>query len=336
MFRPLRTATTLALFGALLATSGCSSLAEDRADAAVPGISATPSSPSEGEGAADGFTAEAPSDPDTVEEAPGKASVAIDSAPLPDTALAVLATLPVKGRAPKTGYDREVQFGDGWLDVDRNGCDTRNDVLARDLTGISRSGPCKVLTGSLVSPYTGAAIDFVRGPGTSSEVQIDHVVALADAWQKGAQQLTQAQRVSFANDPLNLLAVDGRSNAQKGAGDAATWLPAQKSFRCEYVARQVSVKANYGLWVTQAEHDAIAAILSGCSGQPAIRSSFAPVVVVPVAPPTPTPEVAPAPAPAPYYKNCTAAREAGAAPVTAGQPGYGRHLDRDGDGVGCE
>ena len=170
---------------------------------------------------------------------------------------------------PKTGYDRDGDFGNAWKDVDRNGCDTRNDVLARDLTEIAKSGPCKVMTGMLVSPYTGATIDFVRGQDTSALVQIDHLVALSNAWQTGAQQLTQAQREALANDPLNLLAVDGRSNMQKGDGDAATWLPAQKSIRCSYVARQVSVKSVYGLWVTQAEHDAIERILDTCPGQAA-------------------------------------------------------------------
>ena len=176
------------------------------------------------------------------------------------TALAVLATLKVKGRAPKTGYDRD-EFGQRWLDIDRNGCDTRNDILARDLSDVELSGRCTVMTGTLADPFTGESIAFERGQDTSALVQIDHVVALSDAWQKGAQQLTADQRSTFANDPLNLLAVAGHANAQKGDGDAATWLPKNKAFRCEYVARQVSVKATYGLWVTQAEHDAIAGAL---------------------------------------------------------------------------
>ncbi|KQP70598.1 hypothetical protein ASF40_12660 [Microbacterium sp. Leaf288] len=272
------------------------------------------------------------------------------------TALAVLATLEVKGRAPKTGYDRD-QFGQRWLDVDRNGCDTRNDILARDLTDETLSGPCKVLTGVLVDPYTATTINFVRGQGTSELVQIDHVVALSDAWQKGAQQLTANQRASFANDPLNLLAVDGSANAQKGDGDAATWLPKNKAYRCAYVARQVSVKATYGLWVTQAEHDAIANILSACPDEKAVTSTYAtvPVETAPEPAPAPATPVNPAPAPAPaqpapapaqpapapapvevYYKNCDAARAAGAAPIQQGQPGYGKHLDRDGDGIGCD
>lgn len=194
------------------------------------------------------------------------------------TAAELLATLPVKGRAPKTGYDREESFGSAWRDVDRNGCDTRNDILARDLTSIDRPSGCRVLSGMLADPYTGTSIDFVRGQGTSQAVQIDHVVALMNAWETGAQQLTAEERLAFANDPLNLLAVDGPSNSRKGAGDAATWLPPAKGFRCEYVARQVAVKSEYGLWVTAPERDAIARVLDGCPGQPAF--SF-PAAVLP-------------------------------------------------------
>lgn len=186
--------------------------------------------------------------------------------------LAQLGTLAVKGRAPKTGYDRDL-FGPAWTDdVDvaggHNGCDTRNDILRRDLKDITfKAGTrdCVVLTGTLLDPYTGKIIAFQRGAGTSTAVQIEHVVALLDAWQKGAQQLSVEQRRNLANDPIELLAVDGPTNAAKGAGDAATWLPPNKRFRCRYVALQVAVKVRYRLWVTQAEHDAIARILDGCS-----------------------------------------------------------------------
>jgi Protein of unknown function (DUF1524) len=185
-------------------------------------------------------------------------------------AASALATLPVKGRAPKTGYDRD-QFGSAWADVDRNGCDTRNDILKRDLEGETfkpGTRDCVVLTGTLNDPYTGKTIAFKRGQGTSEAVQIDHVIALSDAWQKGAQQLSPEARRNLGNDPLNLMAVDGRTNQGKGDGDAATWLPPSRSFRCTYVARQVAVKAKYRLWVTQAEHDAMQGILAGCQGQP--------------------------------------------------------------------
>ncbi len=184
-------------------------------------------------------------------------------------ATSVLETLPVKGRAPKTGYSRD-QFGAAWADVDHNGCDTRNDILARDLVHTAvKPGTrgCVIASGVLDDPYTGRVIDFRRGERTSAAVQIDHVVALSDAWQTGAQRLSASQREQLANDPLNLLAVDGPSNQQKSDADAATWLPANKAFRCQYVARQVAVKTRYALWVTRGEHDAIARVLAGCRDQ---------------------------------------------------------------------
>jgi hypothetical protein len=183
------------------------------------------------------------------------------------TAMKLLSSVAVKGKAPLTGYSRVGDFGRAWLDVDHNGCDTRDDILARDLQNTVRSGQCKILTGVLNEPYTGKIIDFLRGVKTSALVQIDHLVPLANAWQTGAQQLTQLQRQQLANDPLNLLAVDGSSNEQKSDGDAATWLPAQKSFRCSYVARQISVKTKYHLWVTSAERDAMVRVLTTCPGQ---------------------------------------------------------------------
>ncbi|MET1033773.1 MAG: HNH endonuclease family protein [Arthrobacter sp.] len=180
------------------------------------------------------------------------------------TVLAQLEGIEVKGRAPKTGYDRDL-FGSGWKDPDRNGCDARNDILRRDLrdtTAKPGTHGCVIATGVLRDPFTGRTIGFVRGQGTSTQVQIDHLVALSDAWQKGAQRMTAEERLVFANDPLNLLAVDGPTNASKGDGDAATWLPPNKGFRCDYVARQTAVKAKHGLWMTRTEHDAIQRVLA--------------------------------------------------------------------------
>ena len=185
------------------------------------------------------------------------------------TALKAVDTLAVKGRAPKTGYARS-EFGRAWLDVDHNGCDTRNDILRRDMVGITfkaGSATCLVSFGKLIDPYSGATMNFVRGVKTSALVQIDHVVALSNAWQTGAFKLSLQTRIAFANDPLNLLAVNGSLNEQKGDGDAATWLPPLKSYRCSYVARQVAVKKKYGLWVTPAEKEAIVRILSACPKQ---------------------------------------------------------------------
>jgi hypothetical protein len=177
--------------------------------------------------------------------------------------------LVVKGRAPKTGYAR-IEFGPAWADVDKNGCDTRNDILRRDLTQVvfkPGTKDCVVLSGVLIDKYSGETINFVRGNSTSSLVQIDHVVALSDAWQKGAFLLTLQERTAFANDPLNLLAVKGSLNSQKGDGDAATWLPPQKSYRCEYISRQIAVKKKYHLWVTAAERSAFVRVLQTCPNQ---------------------------------------------------------------------
>lgn len=180
-----------------------------------------------------------------------------------EEALTMLEKIPVKGRAPKTGYSRN-QFGPQWSDVDRNGCDTRNDILKRDLINKvfrEKTRDCVVESGVLQDPYSGQKIDFQRGEKTSALVQIDHVVALSNAWQTGIFLATTKVRTAFANDPLNLMAVKGSLNSQKGDGDAATWLPPQKSFRCEYIVRQIQVKAKYGLWVTKPEKEAMVRIL---------------------------------------------------------------------------
>lgn len=176
-----------------------------------------------------------------------------------------LAALPTKGRAPKTGYKRS-QFGDGWAKA--GGCDTRNVILRRDLANtVLGDDNCKVQAGALSDPYTGQRIAFKRGANSSGAVQIDHVVALSNAWQTGAQQLSSEQRISLANDPLELLAVDGPANQQKGDGDAATWLPSNKPFRCQYIARQIAVKKKYSLWVTPPERTAMERILASCPEQ---------------------------------------------------------------------
>lgn len=181
----------------------------------------------------------------------------------------VLEKLAIKGRAPKTGYSRE-EFYTGWPNID--GCSLRQRILKRELgdTTILAEDKCTVLSGEFDEPYTGSHLVFYEKTDLSKGLQIDHVVALSDAWQKGAQYLSQDIRYQIATDPLNLLAVDSSANQGKSDGDAATWLPPNKAFRCQYVARQVSVKYKYELWVTQAEHDAIARILETCPNEPAV------------------------------------------------------------------
>lgn len=190
---------------------------------------------------------------------------ASDTAENTPLASEVLAKLEVKGRAPKTGYKR-TEFYNGWPDID--GCNLRQRILKRDFgeTAVTDE-KCNVVAGKFYEPYTGEVMEFHTRKEISKGVQIDHVVALSDAWQKGAQYKTSEVRYQIATDPLNLIAVQAAANQQKSDGDAATWLPRNKSFRCQYVARQISVKYKYSLWVTEAEKEAMSQILETCPEQ---------------------------------------------------------------------
>ncbi|MDI5962401.1 HNH endonuclease family protein [Streptomyces sp. SL13] len=192
--------------------------------------------------------------------------------PAAGSAAAVLAKLAVKPDGSMSTYNRLKNFGAAWTDAQNatgghNHCDTRDDILDRDLTAVKRSGKCTVISGSLKDPYTGRTIKFKRGRATSSAVQIDHLVPLGNAWVTGASKLPLAERKELANDPLNLLAADGPANMGKSDDDASEWLPAQKSFDCEYVKRQIAVKSKYHLWVTAKEKAAMQAVLDHCGNQ---------------------------------------------------------------------
>ncbi len=263
--------------------------------------------------------------------------------------MAQLRSLGVAGRAPMTGFDRD-RFGQAWLDADRNGCDTRNDMLRRDLHRIvikPNTHGCVVLAGVLADPYTGSRVDFVRAETYS--VDIDHVVALGNAWASGAWRFDIKERAALANDPLNLWAVDASANRQKGDANAASWLPPDTSFRCAYVARQIAVKAKYHLRVTASERAAMARQLSSCPDRRATPdTTHLPTRLDQNISDPGGPAAAPSGSHSGrsattgshddtvHYKNCDAARRADAAPVHRGDPGYGPHLDRDGDGTACE
>jgi hypothetical protein len=275
---------------------------------------------------------------------PASSSTSQQSTSTAGSATAALDELTVKGRAPKTGYSRN-SFGSAWKDVDKNGCDTRNDILQRDLDEKIMQNKCVVTSGVLYpDPYTGTNIIFTRG---KSQIDIDHVVALSDAWQKGAFAWDQPKREAFANDPLNLLAVQARANRQKGDADAATWLPSNKSYRCDYVARQIAVKQKYDVWVTQAEKDAMQRVLNSCPDQTLPQDG-----VMPTKPQVDTgssdqnkgqdkgnnsSSSTNDSSTVKRYKNCTEAREAGVTPLRKGDGVYelNTHLDRDKDGVAC-
>ena len=232
----------------------------------VSGITSTPSAES-----SSNTESATPEPTETLSATPAPA---VTETAKPTTGLsAQLASLQIKGRAPKTGYDRDL-FGRSWIDVDRNGCDTRNDILARDLVNVTfRSGTnnCVVESGTVIDPYTGTEFAFVKS-STGGGMDVDHIVSLSDAWQKGAQQWNSETRKQFANDPLNLVATDSGVNRSKSDSDAASWLPPNKQIRCAFIARQVAVKVAYQLWVTQAEFDAMSRVLTGCPEQPIANS----------------------------------------------------------------
>ena len=177
----------------------------------------------------------------------------------------ILSSLKVKGRAPKTGYKR-TEFYKNWPEIE--GCNLRQRILKRDFGETAKTDQkCNVVSGSFYEPYTGTWMSFSSREEIGKKIQIDHIVALSDAWQKGAQYLSSDIRFQIATDPLNLAAVDGQANQQKSDSDAASWLPKNKSFRCQYVARQISVKKKYNLWVTEAEKSAMNSVLGGCPEQ---------------------------------------------------------------------
>lgn len=274
-------------------------------------------------------------------------------------ALAALKEREVATRGTMSDYDRDGLFG-GWIDADGDCEDTRQEILNRDLDNVVSADGCTVDSGILNKDlYTDTTINFVRGPTTSSDAQIDHVVSLGNAWITGARNLSQDERVELANDPLNLLAVDGPTNQAKSDKPANEWLPPNVDFRCEFVAIQIAVKAKYGLWVTTPEKTAMAETLVGCQGQEVPTGAIvgdidANVAATAEGTPAPAPaqgtpasepnSVAPEPEPAPTetavpaggFANCSAAKAAGAAPIYAGSPGYEPKMDRDGDGIACE
>ena len=186
-------------------------------------------------------------------------------------ARAALGTLRIGSKGSLAGYERDCgsgggcAFGPAWADVDHNGCDTRNDVLHRDLTGIRvRPGTndCVVVAGTLADPYTGTTVQFTKAQ--ADKVQIDHVVPLAAAWMQGAAAWTPTQREQFANDPGNLLATESGPNEAKGDGTADEWVPPAAGFGCDYARVIVTVKQRYGLSVTRAELGALGRLLGTC------------------------------------------------------------------------
>lgn len=210
-------------------------------------------------------------EPTKVEQTPVPTEVADDatsaeasSAPVLDTPLMEIINALPTAPGNYNGYDRDM-FGNGWLDTDRNGCDARNDVLARDLTNITLDvDQCRVLTGTLVDPYTGKVVDFVRGQQTSQEVPIDHIVPLSYAHAHGANNWTTTMREQFANDLRNLIATTQEPNSSKGNSGPSEWMPSNTAYTCEYVSRFTSIIQIYSLTVSEADKNALYHYATSC------------------------------------------------------------------------
>lgn len=184
---------------------------------------------------------------------------------------AFVASLPVTSAGPTAKYEREPQFGRAWIDVDGNGCDTRNDILKRDFESyVVFRGDCEVQTGVLNDPYTGTTIDFThtnafgKNTGDSQAVQIDHMIPLNWAWQNGAESWDQDTRILFANDPINLKAVEGKQNSSKSDQGPSAWWPAAQSYHCTYAVEFTSVLQKYELTIPVADQQALVATLASC------------------------------------------------------------------------
>jgi hypothetical protein len=245
----------LALAAAVSLAAGCKPVTD-------PGTSPTPGST--GGGVANGRAVSPLDNPDGTK--PGLAS--ITSAADKSAARALIDQLPTHGTGSKSGYTRD-QFSQAWTDsatgdpLAGNGCDTRDDVLARDGESVqfASGSHCTVSSMTLANPYKGDSIQWTKSKATA--IQIDHVLPLSYSWQMGASGWSKAQRTQLANDTLNLLAVDGSDNEAKGDSGPSEWLPPHQDIRCSYVVRFAQVALKYKLAVTQADKSAM---LEQCGG----------------------------------------------------------------------
>jgi len=186
---------------------------------------------------------------------PTAAQAATYSAPLSQA----IAELPVAGEV-RTGYDRDLFRL--WVDADGDGCSTRNEVLVQEAEEAPSVGSgCALTGGRWYSYYDGAS------QTAPADLDIDHMVPLAEAWDSGARSWASATREAYANDLgdyRTVVAVTDSVNQTKSDQDPAEWLPAQQ--QCRYLREWVAVKHRWSLSIDSAEKSALTSLASGCSG----------------------------------------------------------------------
>lgn len=242
----------------------------DVTPSAAPVFTDPPAEPSEPAG-----EPEMPAEEPTAPEQPAELSSAAQAA------LQALDGIDVTPATRIPAYNRKEQFtpggkGTSWPDIAGTGCNTRDDILAAQLTNVVRNEKCQVVTGTLDDPYTGNVIDFERDVtvngkkvgGNSMAVQIDHKYPLKKFWEGGAWKWTLEERVAAANDPLNLVASDGPANNFKSAKGPSEWMPSTSgnaAYDCTFATDVVTVLVKYDLTATKADIASLRSTLTTCA-----------------------------------------------------------------------
>lgn len=212
---------------------------------------------------------------------PANAADATGSIPVGQSATQVLSTLTVGVKSDVSSDRKSHQWNK--VDGKTGNYTTRDLVLERDMSNVTYNSRGNVNTGILLEPYTGKTIHFQRGQSNKTEggsasnrdggIQIDHVVAYAEAYRSGLDKLDFQQRDTYYNDPDVLLVSQAEANNVKKDGTIAEWKPSNQAFQCDYASLQIGIKAKYGLMVDQKEHDKLAQVLASCPTETIISTS---------------------------------------------------------------
>jgi hypothetical protein len=224
-----------------------------------------------------------------------------------------------------------------WIDVDKDSCNTRNEVLiSESKEAVKLGSKCTLKSGTWTSKYDNVQVSNAK------DLDIDHMVPLKEAWQSGANNWNEATRTAFANDlgfAGSLIAVTAKSNRSKGEKDPNLWMPSQKNYRCEYISNWIAVKYRWSLSIDESEKNFLVLEVKNCGSKANVVAPKLAIVVSASSSPTktPTPTSTPGQINDPRYSSCTAAKAAGFGPYRKGiDPEYSWYIDRDADGKVCE